>query len=88
MAVYLAICHFRYLLEACDFVLHTNHKPLTFTFAKEADPCQMSAHQQRHLDCISEYAMAIDHVAGRDNAVSNTLSRLVNGNIHGIMLWC
>ena len=45
--MYLAIYHFRYLLEAHDFVVHSDHKLLTFTFDNEADP--LVAHQQRHL---------------------------------------
>ena len=79
LAVYLAILHFRYFLEACDLVICTDHKPLTFTFAKEADPS--SAHQQRHLAYISGYTTAIEHVIGKDNSVAAALSRIVIGNI-------
>ena len=70
---------FRYLLEAHDVVVCTNHNPLTFAFAKEANP--WSARQQRHQAYISEYTTAIEHVAGKDNTVTDTLLRIVIGNI-------
>ena len=38
LAVYLAIHHFRYVLETHHFVVRTNYKPLTFVFTKDANP--------------------------------------------------
>ena len=57
----------------------TAHKLLTFAFAKEADP--WSACQQRHLAYISEYTTAIEHITGKDNAVTDALLSIVIGNI-------
>ena len=61
--------HFRYYLD-----LHiTDHKPLTFAFAKVSEP--WSARQQRHLAAISEYTTNIRHISGKDNLVADALSR-------------
>ena len=38
LALYLAVRHFRYFLEARPFIAYTDHKPLTLAFAKVSDP--------------------------------------------------
>ena len=63
----------RYLLEARTFTAFTDHKPLTFAMSKRSEPC--SARQQRHLSYISEFTTDIQHIAGKDNVVADTLSR-------------
>lgn len=73
LAMYLAIRHFRYFLEARVFTLFTDHKPLTFAMAKTADP--WSARQQRHLAFISEFTTDIQHISGKNNPVADALSR-------------
>lgn len=79
LALYLAIRHFRYFLEGRDFTAFTDHKPLTFAFAKVSDP--WSARQQRHLAYISEYTTRIQHVSGKNNKVADALSRTSINNI-------
>ena len=73
LGLYLAIRHFRYFLEGRVFTAFTDHKPLTFAFAKVSDP--WSARQQRHLTAISEYTTDIRHVSGKANVVVDALSR-------------
>ena len=73
LGIYLAVRHFRYFLEARQFTIYTDHKPLTLAFAKAADP--WSPRQQRHLSYISEFSTDIRHVAGKDNNVADALSR-------------
>ena len=80
LALYLAIRHFRFLLEARPFTVFVDHKPLTFAMAKVAEP--WSARQQRHLAFISEFTTDIRHVSGKDNAVADCLSRVVVGAVH------
>ena len=38
LGLYLAVRHFKYFLEARPFVAYTDHKPLTFAFAKVTEP--------------------------------------------------
>ena len=38
LAAYSSVCHFRFLLEARDFTLFTNHKPLTLALFHSSPP--------------------------------------------------
>ena len=80
LAVYLAVRHFRYFLEGRDFTVFTDHKPLTFAFAKVSE--LWSARQQRHLAAISEYTTCVKHIAGKTNLVADALSRIVINGVH------
>lgn len=80
LALYLAIRHFRYMLEGRPFKAFTDHKPLTFAFAKISDP--WSSRQQRHLSYISEFTTDIHHVSGKDNHVADALSRCSINALH------
>ena len=78
LAVYLAIKHFRYFVEGCVFRIFTDHKPLTFSLARQSD--KYSPRQIRHLEFISQFTTDIRHVRGNDNVVADALSRVeVNG---------
>ena len=61
------------MLEGQHFTAFTDHKLLVFVIAKTTDPC--SARQQRHLAFISEFTTDIQHFPGKDNVVSDCLSR-------------
>ncbi|GBP85600.1 Transposon Tf2-11 polyprotein [Eumeta japonica] len=74
LAIYEAIKHFRHMLEARDFVIYTDHKPLCHAFKTRKDKC--SPRQYRHLDFISQFSTDIRHISGRDNVVADTLSRI------------
>ena len=63
LVLHLAIRHFRYFLESRVFTAFTDHKPLTFAFAKNSDP--WSVREQRQLAAISEYTTDIVHLAGK-----------------------
>ena len=80
LGLYLAIRHFRFLLEARPFSVFVDHKPLTFAMAKVSEP--WSARQQRQLAYISEFTTDIRHVAGKDNHVADCLSRAIAGAVH------
>ncbi|GFW07982.1 hypothetical protein TNCV_3921141 [Trichonephila clavipes] len=74
LAIYSAIRHFRYMLEARDFTVFTDHKPLTYAFRQKSDKC--SPRQIRQLDFISQFTTNIVHIKGSDNIAADVLSRV------------
>lgn len=74
LAIYEAIKYFRHMLEARDFRIYTDHKPLCFAFHSRKENC--SPRQFRHLDFISQFSTDIRHISGKDNVVADTLSRV------------
>ena len=72
LALYLAVRHFRSMLEGRSFTAFVDHKPLTFAMGKVTEP--WCARQQRHLAYISEFTTDIQHVAGKDNCAADCLS--------------
>ncbi|GFX03600.1 hypothetical protein TNCV_2111721 [Trichonephila clavipes] len=74
LAIYSAIRHFRYMLEARDFTAFTDHKPLTYAFRQKSDKC--SPRQIRQLDFISQFTTNIVHIPGSDNIAADVLSRV------------
>ena len=63
--MYAAIWHFRWALS--------DHNPLTFALHRQSDA--WSARLQQHLSYVAEYTLDIRHVAGKENVVSDCLSR-------------
>jgi hypothetical protein len=61
-------------VEARHVVIFTDHKPLTFAYTQKRDKC--SPRQFNHLDFISQFTTDIRHIAGRDNVVTDALSRV------------
>ncbi|XP_057695302.1 uncharacterized protein LOC130917681 [Corythoichthys intestinalis] len=79
LALWLAVRHFRFLLEGRPFTAYTDHKPLTFSMSRSAEP--WSARQQRQLSYISEFTTDIRHVSGKANVVADCLSRSFAGAV-------
>ena len=74
LAVYCAIRHFRHFLEARQFHILTDHKPLTHSLHSKSD--KHSPRQVRHLEFISQFTSDIRHVTGQGNPVADALSRM------------
>ncbi|UYV72042.1 hypothetical protein LAZ67_9001620, partial [Cordylochernes scorpioides] len=74
LTVYLAIKHFRHLLEGRQFPVYTDHKPLTYAFQQNLD--KVSPRQCRHLDFIGQFTTDIHHIAGCENVPADFLSRV------------
>lgn len=74
LAIYEGIKHFRHMLEARHFTVYTDHKPLLYAFHERKSSC--SPRQYRHLDFIAQFTTDIQHIAGKDNVVADTLSRV------------
>ncbi|XP_018360008.1 PREDICTED: uncharacterized protein LOC108759186 [Trachymyrmex cornetzi] len=73
LAVYSAVKHFQHMLEGRPFTILTDHKPLTYAFNQ--DLLRSSPRQARHLEYISQFTTDIRYIAGRDNVVTDALSR-------------
>ncbi len=78
LAAYLAVRHFRFLLEGRQFILWTDHKPLSFALHRVLEP--WTARQQRQLSYLAEFAVDIRHIPGLDKVVVDTLSRPPEGS--------
>lgn len=74
LAIYEAIRYFRHMVEAKPFAVMTDHKPLTYAFAKQRETC--SPRQFRYLDYISQFTTDIRYIAGKENVVADSLSRI------------
>jgi hypothetical protein len=74
LAAYLAVRHFRFLLDGRQFVIWPYHKPLSYALHRVSE--LWSARQQRQLSCLAKFSASIQHIAGRDNVVADALARL------------
>lgn len=75
LAIYEATIHFRKLFEGRELIIYTDHKPLPFAFTKLSGNKE-TPRRTRQLMYISEFCTDIRHIAGSDNIVADTLSRV------------
>ena len=73
-AMYLAVKHFQYSLEGRQFVIYTDHRPLTF--ALRSKPDKYSPRETCLLGFVSQFTNDIRHISGERNAAADALSRL------------
>ena len=71
LAIYTAVKHFRRALEGRNFVIYTDHTPLTYAFRQKLE--KYSPRQFRYLDYIGQFATDIK---GLYNYVADVLSRI------------
>lgn len=74
-AIFEAIKYFQHWLEGRDFIIRTDHKPLTFAFHRRSDK-SLSPRQINQLAFISEFSTNIQYIAELDNSVADALSRI------------
>lgn len=74
LAIYGSIIHFHDHLEAREFTVYTDHRPLIFTFNKR--PEKDSPRAARQLEYISQFTTDICHVPGVENGPADALSRI------------
>lgn len=73
-AIFQGVKHFRHLLEAREFTVYTDHKPLTYAFTQIKE--NSSPRQGRQLDFIGQFTTDIKHIQGKDNITADFLSRI------------
>ncbi|CAH8515498.1 unnamed protein product [Heterobilharzia americana] len=74
LAIYASVKHFRHFVEGRDFIIFTDHKPLTYALHTTTD--RYSPRELRHLDYISQFTSDIRHISGVNNPVADALSRV------------
>lgn len=73
-AIFQAIKYFRFLVEGQNFIILTDHKPLTYAFQQKSE--KASPRQLRQLSYIAQFTTQIEHIGGTDNVVADSLSRI------------
>ncbi|UYV61625.1 K02A2.6-like [Cordylochernes scorpioides] len=63
-----------HLLEAREFTILTDHRPLIYAFKQKNE--KASPRQLRHLQYISQFSNDIKYIKGTDNIVADALSRV------------
>ncbi|GBM43533.1 hypothetical protein AVEN_96194-1 [Araneus ventricosus] len=74
LAAYSTIRHIRDMLEARQFTVFTDHKPLTYAFRQKNDQCSPS--QMHQMDFISQFTTNIAHIPGPENVTADIMSRV------------
>lgn len=75
LAAYLAVFHFKTLIDGHSVTLFVDHKPIVSAFYSRC--IAKSDRQQRHLSFISEYISSVQYIRGHNNVVADCLSRPV-----------
>lgn len=74
LAIYCAVKYFRHSLEGTNFIIFTDHRPLTYLFTKSSN--SGSPRQIRHSDYIAQFSTDVRHISGDTNVVADALSRI------------
>ena len=75
LAIYLAVRHFKHVIEGRSPIVFTDHRPLVTAIGSSSD--RYSPREIRHLDFITQFVADIRHIPGVDNQVADSLSRTV-----------
>ena len=74
LAIYKAVKYFRHMVEGRDFMIFTDHKPITFAFQQKSSKCD--PRHFRQLEFIGQFSTDIRHISGSKNVVADALSRI------------
>ena len=75
-AAFMAVHHFRHLLDRNFFMPSMDLLPTVQAFTKISDP--WSNRQSRMLQCIAEFPITVEYVPGENNVVADLFSRTVS----------
>lgn len=78
LGIFAAVKYFRFMVEGTNFIIFTDHRPITFAFAQNID--KFSPRQTRQLDYIAQFCSDIRHISGKNNVVADALSRVSSIN--------
>jgi hypothetical protein len=67
------VWYFRHILEARNFAIITDHKPLVYAFQQKRDKC--TPRQFNQLNFISQFTTDIRHNPGHDKMVADAVSQ-------------
>ncbi|XP_047106856.1 uncharacterized protein LOC124776053 [Schistocerca piceifrons] len=70
--IHLAIKNFSPLVEGRHFAVYIDYKPLVAVF--QCDTNLSSSHQCRQVKYIARFSSDVQHIAGKDNVVADSLS--------------
>lgn len=74
-----AVRHFHQYVYGHRFILETDHKPLMYIFgAKKGIPQMAASRVQRWAVTLAAYNFEIRYIQGKDNAVADSLSRMLS----------
>lgn len=73
-AIFESIKYFRHFLEGREFKVVTDHKPLIYAFSQKLN--KSSPRQMRQLSFISQFTTTLEFLAGNENVVADSLSRV------------
>lgn len=73
LAAYLAVIHFKSIIDGHSVTLFLDHKPIVSSFYSTS--IAKSDRQQRQLSYISEYVSHVEFIRGSNNVVADCLSR-------------
>lgn len=73
-AMYMAVKHFKFMLQGRNCHIYTDHKPLIYAFSQKLD--KSNDRQARQLDYIGQITTDIRHVKGTENVTADLLSRI------------
>lgn len=72
LAVYEAIKYFRHMVEAREFVIFTDHRPLTYAYKNSRENCS----PRQYFDYVAQFTTDIRYIPGAENVVADALSRI------------
>lgn len=81
LSIYMAVKHFRHMIEGQEVIVYTDHKPLVYALHKKATSSSDTPRRLRHLDFISQFCTSIEYIQGSQNIVADTLSRIEQINM-------
>nr|XP_032512110.1 uncharacterized protein LOC116766377 [Danaus plexippus plexippus] len=76
LSIYMAVKHFKYMIEGQHVTIFRDHKPLVYALYKKATSGSDTPKRLQHLDFISQFCKSIEYIQRSQNIVADSLSRI------------